>query len=515
MYENQFLKFTKTIDPQECGMPLPVVFGGDGISFFADVNERPETEFTIVDASGVPFLNGDGETLSGKFRDMAGNYVRSMFGELATNNYQIGTALFHAAKAREFVAPDECFRIRIGVPKAASVQWTETKYPYHGIYSGTDGCEDLGLGTQNENFVIEANKVITTHEVQSYHVLQGMAGSSSIPKYEHEFYYTLDTEKYYVWNGSKWLDITDTPQMCKFFGESENKCVYFMKNTSHKDLLNVSFPDNTAHIIFRNTRTKKYNLHITGYLTAGHNWGSTAGKIIAAHRGVAYESHEYQQFMTGIQSTGGVDLSGFTESEYNTLIACGIELSVISTYYEHAFAHEAYGVDRVGAHVLYARNYVLATAQTTYDYMYSNLLRRYENEDGGLSLLSYTCGTETFDLPFTTSRPIRQWLPIMVKDPQPEQKDEVYEKLSGERVVMFATINEKYKCETDYVPYDWHKRIVMALSCDIVKINGQRLTKSDSYEINWENYSKLDCGTKITKAEWKMVANVTSRNSNN
>lgn len=514
MYENQFLKFTKTIDPQECGMPLPVVFGDDGISFFADVNERPETEFTIVDASGVPFLNGDGETLSGRFRDMAGNYVRNMFGVYPTHYYSQGIALFHADKAREFVAPYECFRIRIGVPKAEALKWNEKKYPYRGVYSGTDGCEDLGLGTLNELFVIET-KVMPTHEVQSYAVLSGMASSSSIPKYEHEFYYVLDTEEYYVWNGSEWLNITDTPQMCKFFGESENKCVYFMKATSPNDLLNVAFPDTAAHILSRTARTKYYNLHITGYLLSGHNWGSTAGHIIAAHRGVSYNSAEYQSFMTGIRSTGGVDLTGFTESEYNMLVSCGIELGVNSTYYEHSYTHGAYGVDRVGAHVLYARNYVLATAQTTYDYMYSNLLRRYENEDGGLSLLSYTCGTETFDLPFMTSRPIRQWLPIMVKDPQPEQKDEVYEKLSGERVVMFATINEKYKCETDYVPYDWHKRIVMALSCDIVKINGQRLTKSDSYEINWENYSKLDCGTKITKAEWKMVANVTSRNSNN
>jgi len=79
MYENQFLKFTSTIDPQECGVPLPVVFGGDGIAFFVDVDENANTVFTIVDASGVPFKDKNGDILSGSFRNMDGNYARKMF----------------------------------------------------------------------------------------------------------------------------------------------------------------------------------------------------------------------------------------------------------------------------------------------------------------------------------------------------------------------------------------------------------------------------------------------------
>lgn len=265
MYENQFLKFTATIDPQECGVPLPVVFGGDGISFFVNVGEDANTVFTVVDASGVPFKNKNGNTLSGKFRSMANNYARKMFYKRPMFEVR-GTSLFPDLTAGDYVAPNECFRIKV-----------------------------------------EGNGTV----------------------------------------------------------------------------------------------------------------------------------------------------------------------------------------------------------------LYSNLLRRYENPEGLLALVEYSCGTETFGLPFANDRPIRQWLPIIVKDPKPEQKDEIYTKLSGERVVMYATIDEKYSCETDYIPYEWHKRIVMALSCDTVKINGTRLTKSESYEIDWENKIKLECGEKLTKAEWKMVANITSRNSNN
>lgn len=511
MYENQFLKFTSTIDPQECGVPLPVVFGGDGISFFVDVNESPKTIFTIVDASGVPFKDKNGDILSGSFRNMDGNYVRNMFGVLPSYHYSQGLALFHASQSREFVAPNECFRIRIGSPKSSqSYQWRESLYPYNGYSNASQAFDALGLETYKYDV---GNVVIPTHEVQSKSVLDGMAGSSSIPKYEHDLYYVTGEDKYYVWTGSAFLDITDTVQVCNLFGESAQENVYFMSG-SHTPLLTANIPSPTQ-IIFRKSREIRYNLHLTGYLTAGHYFGSTAGKIIAKYRHVDYNSTEYQNYMESVRSTGGFDLHGVTESEYNTLVSCGIELSVKLTYYEHTFYHEAFAINSVGDRFIYHAGGVLYTPEVEYEYRYSNLLRRYENPEGLLAMIEYTCGTETFGLPFTTSRPIRQWLPIMVKDPQPEQKDEVYEKLSGERVVMYATINEKYSCETDYIPYEWHKRIVMALSCDIVKINGTRLTKSESYEIDWENKIKLECGEKLTKAEWKMVANITSRNSNN
>lgn len=508
MYENQFIKFTNAIDPQECGMPLPVVFGGDGISFFVDANERAETLFTVVDASGVPFKNGNGEVLEGRFRNLAGNYVRNMFGVLPTYHYQQRLALFHASQSRDFVAPDECFRIRMARPIDTQRRWLESRYPYNGIESGAAAFTWLGLyGTCGEI-------IIPTHEVQSKGVLDGMEGSSSIPKYEQHLYYTLDTGKYYVWFSTAFYDITDIARTCRLFDNNAVENVYYMSGT-HNDLINADFNGNKYHILFRKARTKLYNLHITGFILAGHTWGSTAGKIIAKYRGVAYNDVEYRTYMTEARTNGGFDIADVTESDYNMLVACGIELGINSEYYQHTFMHEALYINSVGERFVYANGGVMYLSEVQYEYKYSNLLRRYENEDGGLSLLSYTCGTETFGLPFTSERPIRQWLPIMVKDPQPEQKDEIYEKLSGERVVMYATINEKYSCETDYIPYEWHKRIVMALSCDIVHVNGTRLTKSDSYEIKWDNFSKLDCGEKIVKAEWKMVANVTSRNSNN
>lgn len=270
MYENQFIQFAKAIDPIECCVPIPIVFGGGGIAFYVPAEKKAGVVFTIVDAMGVPLLYNSTE-LSGSYVSMNNDYVYNMFASLVPDIlYTQKQALFKAEEMRNYVAPNECFRIRMTVP--------------------TDG---------------------------------------------------------------------------------------------------------------------------------------------------------------------GVSV-----------------------------------------------------------HWYSNLLRRYENDDNTLSLLEYTCGTETFGIPFAANRPIRQWLPVLLDCPKPTQDEEIYEKLSGERVVMFATINKEYEAQTDYIPYDWHEKIVIALSCDIVKVNNERLTKSDKYDVDWQNVTKSDCGVKLIRATWKMVENVTSRNTN-
>ena len=267
MYENQFIQFTQAIDPLDSCMPLPVVFGGDGIAFFVPTDNK-DAEFTLVDAEGNPFTQ-NGSTLTNKFRSLAGNYAAKAFGDdIPRLLPRLQNRIFKASDARNYVAPNECFRIKI------------------------------------------------------------------------------------------------------------------------------------------------------------------------------YDDEE--------------------DVEY-----------------------------------------------------YSNLLRRYENPNGEFALLSYTCDSETFDLPFTTERPVRQWLPIWLNKPKYNQKDEIYEKLSGERVVLFATINKELNAQTDYIPESWHERIVLALSCDDVRVNGVKLTKSDNYDIDWDNHTENHCGVWLARATWKMAANVTSRNSNN
>lgn len=157
---------------------------------------------------------------------------------------------------------------------------------------------------------------------------------------------------------------------------------------------------------------------------------------------------------------------------------------------------------------------------------YSNILRYVNNEDGYLSKLWYFCNEPQFGIPFFAkeisvgNRKIytkfgeEVSLPIRLSKPQFKQTDKIYEKLNGEQVVLYATINKEYEGETDYIPEDWHEKIVTALSCDEVYINNERVTKSDSYEIDQDNYTYSDCGQRLVRATFKVKTNITQRNSN-
>lgn len=153
---------------------------------------------------------------------------------------------------------------------------------------------------------------------------------------------------------------------------------------------------------------------------------------------------------------------------------------------------------------------------------YSNMVRRVDDRDNYLSALSYRCKEPQFGFPFGDGTDGRHLvptniivsLPVRLSKPQFKQTDKIYEKLNGEQVVLYATINKEYEGETDYIPEEWHEKIVTALSCDEVYINNERVTKSDSYEIDQDNYTYSDCGQRLVRATFKVKTNVTQRNSN-
>ena len=153
-----------------------------------------------------------------------------------------------------------------------------------------------------------------------------------------------------------------------------------------------------------------------------------------------------------------------------------------------------------------------------YAYQYSNILRYVPNEDGYLSSLQYCCNEPEFGFPFFSidkqKYSAKVSLPILLNAAQYTQTDKIYETRTGEQIVLYATIQKEYAGETDYIPEAWHEKIVTALSCDEVYINGERVTKSDSYEIDHDNYTFSDCGIRLTRATFKVKTNVVKRNSN-
>jgi hypothetical protein len=149
--------------------------------------------------------------------------------------------------------------------------------------------------------------------------------------------------------------------------------------------------------------------------------------------------------------------------------------------------------------------------------IYSNLLINDPGAD--ISNVKYSCKEDAFGFVFGKTDNgkevyIQQTIPVRLHSPQFKQEDKIYTKRNGEQVVLYANITKEYEGETDYIPMEWHEKILLALSCDEVYINGERVTKSGNYEIDHENYTTSDCGIKLLRATFKVTNNVTQRNSN-
>lgn len=161
---------------------------------------------------------------------------------------------------------------------------------------------------------------------------------------------------------------------------------------------------------------------------------------------------------------------------------------------------------------------IVFTDQYQGETVYSNLLQRVQPHK--YAEVRYSCDEDAFGFPFSplladgTHPYLQLMLPIVLRKPQLKQSDKVYETLSGKRIVIHATINKEYEAQTEYIHEDWHEKNVIALCCDHITIDGESLVRSESYEVNWDEYTETECGTKLAMATFKMQANINQRNSN-
>lgn len=147
---------------------------------------------------------------------------------------------------------------------------------------------------------------------------------------------------------------------------------------------------------------------------------------------------------------------------------------------------------------------------------FSNILIFEDVDD--FSIIQYRCYEDALGFPFSTSYyagNASMLIPIRLHSPQNVQEDKTYVKANGEVVTLFAKYYKEWEGETEYLSEKMHNKIVAALSCDVVYINDKRVTKSDKYQIDWENYD-IDCDgvTKLARATFKVRENITQRNSN-
>lgn len=470
---NQFIEFSKSIDPQECcALPVPVVAGGNGIAFHVDEDikgDNTDMIATIVAPNGdvidplttFGFANFNGymqlfskpksgivarplrapSSFSGvsfdkitgveigtinkpNIDDILNGGVTIIGGTTITDRFRRTT--IHDDALLACVAPFDCFRIRLQGRKYVP-EHTETI-----IVEAPIKTSEISSKAEKDATNPAYTKTAT-----------GTAGAVDAE------YRTDDGKcdvRVYAVIGNK--DIT-----------FENRAIQYVNSGFTATLAGTSYniPSDKGYIDVKNLQLQ--SLGGGGYLFA---------------RSFSFRT-TYQNFPVGTTITFVCEIVKPNGTREETI--------------------------------------VVPEEETFGDMYYSNLLRLHA-DDTGLACVEYECETPTFDIPFAPNKPVRMWLPVYIGKPEYKQKDDIYVKSSGERVVMSATIEKEYPCETNFITESWHDQMVIALSCDKVWINGVRLTKSDNYDPDWDNFKRTDCGDKMCRATWKMIANLTKRNSN-
>ena len=146
---------------------------------------------------------------------------------------------------------------------------------------------------------------------------------------------------------------------------------------------------------------------------------------------------------------------------------------------------------------------------------YSNLFTYIGCKEGETSVLKYRCDTDEFDFHYSLGDDLfnKIRLPLRIFNAQYPQEDEVYITREGKRKVMFAKVDKEWELETDYLPEEWHEKIIVALSHDVVYIDDERVQRTEPYQLDWDSVLETDC-TDAIKGRAKVQQNKTVRNSN-
>jgi hypothetical protein len=274
-----------------------------------------------------------------------------------------------------------------------------------------------------------------------------------------------------------------------------------------------------------------YQVQVDGSMSADVQATSDYKNSYEHHIGT-FEDDKFRVTIKNIRVVGWASNGAPYDVPYGVGLYIGKDLSEIQLFSEASdvsFEFEVESED-VSMYVEFLQNTKYSKYTITYDEIYSdqdeqdittysNLLCRVIGRD--YSTIQYSCSEDAFGFPFShkledgTTPIINQVLPLLLTSPQYKQEDKIYTKRNGENVVLYANITKEYDGHTEYIPSDWHEKTLMALSSDKVYINGEKVTKNNTYEIDHEkSTTHCDCDIRLTRATFKMTTNVTQRNSN-
>lgn len=276
----------------------------------------------------------------------------------------------------------------------------------------------------------------------------------------------------------------------------------YVSDEIHKQQLNIKYSEYLAYFDFNFEQGKQYRLKLNYSELYRRDNGQFIEKFIGElPNGMNVDlSNVFSAYFDINERYQIFDSEGYALRDYETTF---LVFEIQNTYIQ------IYGAFDIKVSITFEE----ITGDGVDIYSFSNLLR-YEPTDG-LALLEYWCDTPEFGFNYDhDQRTNAVRVPIHLKEPQYKQKDKLYERLDGSRVVLYSEINKEYEAETEYLNEETHRKIIVALAHDHVRINGEDLMKTDSYEIEWDNTITSPCGEKLAKAKFKVSRNEKVRNSN-
>ncbi len=163
----------------------------------------------------------------------------------------------------------------------------------------------------------------------------------------------------------------------------------------------------------------------------------------------------------------------------------------------------------------------------------TNCFVREQIVDCYMGYIAYRCNEDTHGFAYEadpTFHNIAQ-LPFYLKNPQFESEEDSYRKSDGTFIKLFERMDEVVELETDWRPYDFHRKMKVALGSDKLSVfNNSVLTQTqwtgppywvtppyvcrDPYEIEWNNDMHYRHAKARTKLKTSMPLLLTNNNCN-
>lgn len=137
----------------------------------------------------------------------------------------------------------------------------------------------------------------------------------------------------------------------------------------------------------------------------------------------------------------------------------------------------------------------------------TNCFKTICDEDGCYySWIEYRCNEDSFNFNYQSANFLnRQALPMNLSRPQMTGEQKSYRKSDGVNLKISERLDEKWLLETDWMRYDWHKALKVALAHDYLTIrsvlalsieaidsriqNDYTFIAETDYEIEWSEYT--------------------------